>query len=214
MTQLSDAVSRWNKHIFLSFVGMVIASAIGTLIGALLLLRFIILWPSLAGAGLSLAAALWLVGNRGPPSSTRTRRWAAQTCLGFVPIYLVSRHLHGDNTTGTNLPSTNLPVGQASCERWCHGHEEGWARKCACSACSSSLHRCAPATADGRADAEAVLPVLLPTPLAEEEVLRVLARSVELQSLDEPMRWRLLTTSERRRLPRYATPWPNPNPNP
>ena len=40
------------------------------------------------------------------------------------------------------------------------------------------------------------------------QALLALARSIELQGLDDPMRRRMLGAGERRRLPRCATPWP------
>ena len=59
-----------------------------------------------------------------------------------------------------------------------------------------------------------MLPALLSAQLTDAEALLVLARSNELQSLDEPMRRQLLGACERRRLPRYASRWPAPEPEP
>ena len=73
-----------------------IVAAIGALFALWLLLRCLLLSPSVVGAALSLAVALWLGGDR-RQSATRNRRLAARTCLGVAALCLVSHQLYPDN---------------------------------------------------------------------------------------------------------------------
>jgi hypothetical protein len=129
------------------FIRSILAACVVAVIGALfalwLLLRCLLLSPSVVGATLSLAVALWLGGYQ-RQSTARGRRWAARTCIGVAALCLVSHQLYPDTETTVSAslePPPSPPSPPSVCKRWCSEHEEVWARKCvwrdgACSACS------------------------------------------------------------------------------